>query len=65
MLGGGHDFDTKEISKFSTKDAQMMPIYTRNLEEIVDMINPMIDTAPPRSLSEWLSLAWKLKLPKH
>lgn len=65
MLGGGHEFDTKEISKFSKKDAEMMPIYTRNLEEIVDMINPMIDTAPPQSLKEWLSLAWKLKMPKH
>jgi hypothetical protein len=45
----------------------MMPIYTRNLEEIVDLINPMIDTAPPANLSEWASLAWKLKgkLPKH
>jgi len=42
-----------------------MSLYTRNLEEIVDMINPMIDTAPPRSISEWLSLAMKLKLPKH
>jgi phytoene dehydrogenase-like protein len=47
MLGGGHDFDTKEISKFSKKDAANMPIYTKKLEEIVDMINPMIDTAPP------------------
>jgi hypothetical protein len=65
MLGGGHDFDHKEISKFSKKDADKMPIYTRNLEEIVDIINPMIDTAPPQNISEWLKLAWKLKLPKH
>jgi len=36
----------------------MMPIYTRNLEEIVDLINPMIDIAPPASISDWLSLAW-------
>ena len=41
-----------------------MPIYTHKLEEIVDLINPMIDTAPPRSVSEWLQLAWKLKWPK-
>ena len=65
MLGGGADFDFKEISKFSKKDALNMPLYTRNLEEIVDMINPMIDTAPPQSIREWLRLAWKLKLPKH
>lgn len=64
LLGGGHDLDHKEISKFSKKDADMMPLYTKRLEEIVDMINPMIDTAPPKSISEWLSLAWKLKLPK-
>ena len=65
LLGGGADLDHKEISKFSKKDADSMPVYTRNLEEIVDMINPMIDTAPPKNISEWLSLAWKLKLPKH
>lgn len=67
MLGGGADFDHREISKFSTKDAENMPIYTRNLEEIVELINPIIDTAPPRSFSEWASVAWQLrnKLPKH
>lgn len=67
LLGGGHEMDHKEISKFSKKDADMMPIYTRNLEEIVDLINPMIDIAPPASVSDWLSLAWELKgkLPKN
>jgi phytoene dehydrogenase-like protein len=63
LLGGG--LDEKEIGKFSEKDARMMPIYTRNLEEIVDMINPIIDTAPPKSLSEWARLLFKLKLPQH
>jgi phytoene dehydrogenase-like protein len=28
MLGGGHEFDSKEISKFSKKDAENMPRYT-------------------------------------
>ena len=65
MLGGGHDFDHKEISKFSKKDADKMSEYTSKLEEIVDMINPMIDTAPPKSIPEWLKLAWKLKMPKN
>jgi hypothetical protein len=64
LLGGGKDLDEKEIGKFSKKDFDAMTVYNRKLEEIVDMINPMIDTAPPRSIAEWLSLAWKLKLPK-
>jgi phytoene dehydrogenase-like protein len=65
LLGGGADLDFKEISKFSKKDALNMPLYIRNLEEIVDMINPMIDTAPPQSFTEWAKLLWKLKQPKH
>ena len=65
MLGGGADFDFKEISKFSKKDADTMPIYNRNLEEIVETINPIIDAAPPKSITEWLRLAWKLKRPEH
>jgi hypothetical protein len=39
----------------------MMSIYTRNLEEIVDLINYMIYITPPASVSDLLSLEWKLK----
>ena len=39
----------------------MMPIYTRKLDEIVDLINNMIDITTPVSVSDFLFLEWKLK----
>lgn len=63
LLGVSDESDFKEISKFSRKDALNMPTYTQKLNELVDIINPVIDTRPSDSLLDLLKLAIKLKLP--
>lgn len=60
----GHKDELKEIAKFSKKDAERYPEYVEKLDEIVDMINPFIDNAPPQGLMETLKLAAKIKKPK-
>lgn len=61
MLGGGKEMDFKEISKFSSKDAYNYPTYTHKLDEIVDIVNPLIDSQPPQSMLDVAKIAWNLK----
>ena len=54
----------QEIGKFSKKDTLNYPVYVERLDEIVDIINPIIDSAPPQSLMDSLKIGLKLKKPK-
>ena len=60
----GHEDELTEIAKFSKKDAERYPEYVKKLDEIVDIINPVMDNAPPQSLVDYLKLGMKIKKPK-
>lgn len=46
LMGTDPEFNKKEISKFSTKDAAIYDEYERKLEEIVSLISPYLDDEP-------------------
>jgi len=50
LMGKDHEFNMKEISKFSKKDAEMFGPYEEKLEEIVSLISPYIDSEPSLNL---------------
>lgn len=50
LLGGSEEFNHKEISKFSKKDAENFKEYEDKLNEIVGMISPFIDNEPSLKL---------------
>ena len=56
-MGGGKAFDHDEIAKFSQRDALAYPEYERDIEEVVDIMTPMIDDKPPERLRDYLRLA--------
>eukprot|EP01027_Heterolobosea_sp_BB2_P027017 GEZU01042188.1.p1 GENE.GEZU01042188.1~~GEZU01042188.1.p1 ORF type:complete len:495 (-),score=156.64 GEZU01042188.1:120-1604(-) len=45
-MGGGHDFNQKEIAKFSAKDAQAYPKYEAMLANISEFLDLLIDEPP-------------------
>ena len=46
LMGSNDEFNYKEISKFSKKDAQNFSAYEHKLNEIVSLISPFIDNEP-------------------
>ena len=46
LMGSNDEFNYKEISKFSKKDAQNFAAYEHKLNEIVSLISPFIDNEP-------------------
>ena len=64
LLGHSPELDREEIGKFSQKDTINYPIYCDKLDDIVDSVNPLIDSAPPKNIRDTLKLALKLRKPK-
>jgi phytoene dehydrogenase-like protein len=73
LLGPDPELNRREISKFSTRDAEALPRYELMLERIADFIEPTLMETPPDPWSldprEWLQLsklAWRFrKLGRH
>jgi phytoene dehydrogenase-like protein len=47
MLGPDKDMTRREVSKFSTRDAQALPRYEAMLERVADFIEPTLLMTPP------------------
>ncbi|MFN9065880.1 MAG: amine oxidase, partial [Bdellovibrionales bacterium] len=47
LLGPDKDLVRREISKFSTKDAERYPQYEALLEEMAEVLEPMMTMTPP------------------
>jgi phytoene dehydrogenase-like protein len=47
MLGPDHDMNLREISKFSSKDAENYPKYEKMLERVASVIEPTLAQTPP------------------
>lgn len=54
LLTVDDEVNFKEISKFSRQDALNFKDYMNKLDEIVDLVNPIIDTAPSDNILELL-----------
>jgi len=61
LLGTDEKQIFKEISKFSKQDAKVYGDYLRKLDEIVDIINPIIDTSPSENLFDLLKVGMNSK----
>jgi len=47
LLGPDPELNRREISKFSTRDAEALPRYERMLERVADLIEPTLLMTPP------------------
>ncbi len=68
LLNGDHANDHKELSKFSTKDADAFPKYEAWLKGIADVLSPLLMKSPPKvgskrpgDLLDQLRLAWGMR----
>ncbi|MBY0525093.1 MAG: NAD(P)/FAD-dependent oxidoreductase [Gemmataceae bacterium] len=68
MMGPDAGLNHREVSKFSTKDADALPRYERTLERIAAFIEPTLDETPPnifslhpRELWRLTQLAWRFR----
>ncbi|MBI2925683.1 MAG: NAD(P)/FAD-dependent oxidoreductase [Verrucomicrobia bacterium] len=66
LLGPDPELNRREISKFSTRDAEALPRYEKMLERVADFIEPTLMQTPPDPWSGRLSdyvqlarLAWR------
>jgi phytoene dehydrogenase-like protein len=60
LLGPDTDLNHREISKFSTKDAENYPRYEAMLERVATVIEPTLTMTPPNPRRPRLSDLWKL-----
>lgn len=60
LLGPDPELNTREISKFSSKDAANYPLYEKMLERVADVIEPTLIETPPNLLRPGLRDLWKL-----
>ena len=68
LLTGDHANDHKELSKFSSKDADAFPKYEAWLKGIADVLAPLLMKSPPKvgskrpgDLKDQLKLAWGMR----
>src|SRR5262245_34971310 len=59
MMGGDKELTHREISKFSTKDADAYPKYEAMLERVADVLEPTLVQKPPNVVSPGLGDLWK------
>jgi phytoene dehydrogenase-like protein len=66
LLGPDADLNRREISKFSTRDAEALPRYERMLERVADFIEPTLLMTPPdpwsgrlEDMAQLTRLAWR------
>lgn len=60
LLGPNSDLNRREISKFSSRDAESYPKYEAMLERVADVIEPTLVMTPPNALHPGLGDLWKL-----
>ena len=60
LLGPDADLNHREISKFSSKDADNYPHYEAMLERVAGVIEPTLTMSPPNLQRPGLSDLWKL-----
>src|SRR3712207_841687 len=68
MLGPDPALNRREVSKFSSRDADALPRYEKMLERVADLIEPtLVETPPnpwsfrPRDLAALAKLGWRLR----
>jgi phytoene dehydrogenase-like protein len=68
MLGPDAELNRREISKFSTRDAEALPRYEAMLERIADFLEPTLMQTPPnpwswhpRDLWQLARLGWRFR----
>lgn len=60
LIGPDRQMTTREISKFSHKDAENYPKYEAMLERVADVIEPTLEMRPPNLLRPGLGDLWRL-----
>lgn len=60
LLGPDGDMNRREISKFSTKDAEAYPKYEAMLQRVADVIEPTLLMTPPNLLKPGISGMWRM-----
>jgi phytoene dehydrogenase-like protein len=60
MMGGDKDLTHREISKFSTRDADSYPKYEAMLERVADVLEPTLVERPANLVRPGLKDLWRL-----
>jgi phytoene dehydrogenase-like protein len=60
LMGPDKQMTHREVSKFSTKDADNLPKYEAMLERVAALLEPTLDMVPPDPMSNSLSDLWTL-----
>lgn len=60
LLGPDADLNTREIGKFSVRDAEAYPKYEKMLERVADLIEPTLVMTPPDMAHPSFGDLWKL-----
>src|SRR5262249_34131192 len=60
LIGPDRQMTTREIAKFSHRDAENYPKYEAMLERVADVIEPTLEMRPPNLLRPGLSDLWRL-----
>ena len=60
LLGPDAELNRREISKFSTKDAEALPRYEAMLLRVADFLEPLLEETPPNPWSGRLGDLWRL-----
>lgn len=60
MMGPDKEMTHREVSKFSTKDAENLPKYEAMLTRVADFLEPMLVQTPPDPWSNRLGDFWNL-----
>jgi phytoene dehydrogenase-like protein len=60
MMGPDPELNRREVSKFSTKDAEALPRYEKMLERVADLIEPTLMETPPDPWSSRPGDLWRM-----
>ena len=60
LMGPDPELNRREISKFSTRDAENLPKYEQMLGRVADFIEPTLMMTPPNPWSNGLGDLWKM-----
>lgn len=60
LLGNDERENTREIAKFSARDAEAFPKYERMLERVAAVVEPTIGQTPPNIVRPGLSDFWRM-----
>jgi phytoene dehydrogenase-like protein len=60
LMGPDPELNRREVSKFSTKDAEALPRYEKMLERVADLIEPTLMETPPDPWSNRPGDLWRM-----